>query len=75
MILWTDYNLIIKMGITEFVLEIRAVKSKTKGVFTGCTVAMAIFFTMRLNHIEASLPRKTPVICLESGLVTFHKAV
>lgn len=63
------------MRITEFVLELQAVKFKIKGVFTGCTVAMETFFAMRLNHIKASLPRKTPVICLESGLVTFHRAV
>ena len=54
-------------------LELQAVKSKIKGVFTCCTVAMVTYFAMRLNHLEASLPHKTPVICLESGLVTFHR--
>lgn len=63
------------MGIPEFILELQAVKSKIKGVLTSCTVAMVTYFAMMLNQLKATLPCKTPVICLESGLVTFHRAV
>jgi len=62
-----DHNLIIKMGIPEFVLELQALKSKIKGVFK---VVPLLWFPIMPN-----LPCKTPVILLESRLVIFHRAV
>lgn len=40
-----------KLGVTELVFELNAFKAKIKGAFTGCTVALVIYYALEINSV------------------------